>query len=66
MRSDRRRRQVGIGAILRGVDAKTADGFQPRRQKRADGDIYPLRLREEVTNFMQREAILSVGGLLLF
>jgi hypothetical protein len=26
------------------------------------GDIHPLRLCEEVKNFMQREAILSVDG----
>src|SRR5499433_3056390 len=60
------------------VDAKTADRFQPWRQKLADGegkkrlraggnyptdgDIHPLRLCEEVKNFMQREAILSVDG----
>jgi hypothetical protein len=27
-----------------------------------DGDIHPLRLREEIKNFMQCEAILSVDG----
>jgi hypothetical protein len=27
-----------------------------------DGDIHPLRLCEEIKNFMQREAILSVDG----
>src|SRR5262249_40093072 len=57
------------------VDAKTADRFQAWRQKLADGevkkrlraggnyptdgDIHPLRLCEEVTNFMQREALLG-------
>src|SRR5215469_15070948 len=60
------------------VDAKAADRFQPWRQKLADGeakkriraggnyptdgDIHPLRLCEEIKNFMQREAILSVDG----
>jgi thiamine pyrophosphate-dependent acetolactate synthase large subunit-like protein len=27
-----------------------------------DGDIHPLRLCEEIKNFMQREAILTVDG----
>src|SRR5499433_1783973 len=60
------------------VDARTSDRFQPWRQKLADGeakkrtraggnyptdgDIHPLRLCEEIKNFMQREAILSVDG----
>jgi len=64
--------------LCEAVDAKTADRFQPWRQKLADGeakkrlraggnyptdgDIHPLRLCEEVKNFMQREAILSVDG----
>jgi thiamine pyrophosphate-dependent acetolactate synthase large subunit-like protein len=44
-----------------------ADG-EARKRMRAggnyptDGDIHPLRLCEEVKNFMQREAILSVDG----
>jgi thiamine pyrophosphate-dependent acetolactate synthase large subunit-like protein len=64
--------------VCEAVDVKTADRFQPWRQKLADGeakkriraggnyptdgDIHPLRLCEEVKNFMQREAILSVDG----
>jgi len=64
--------------LCEAIDAKTADRFQPWRQKLADGeakkrlraggnyptdgDIHPLRLCEEVKNFMQREAILSVDG----
>ena len=62
--------------LCEAVDALTADRFQPWRQKLADGearkrarpggnystdgDIHPLRLCEEIKNFMQREAILSV------
>jgi thiamine pyrophosphate-dependent acetolactate synthase large subunit-like protein len=64
--------------LCEAVDAHTADRFQPWRQKLADGearkrmraggnyptdgDIHPLRLCEEIKNFMQREAILSVDG----
>ncbi len=64
--------------LCEAVDARTADRFQGWRQKLADGeaqkrmraggnyptdgDIHPLRLCEEVKNFMQREAILSVDG----
>jgi thiamine pyrophosphate-dependent acetolactate synthase large subunit-like protein len=64
--------------LLEAVDGKTADRFQPWRQKLADGeakkrlraggnyptdgDIHPLRLCEEIKNFMQRDAILSVDG----
>ncbi len=64
--------------LCEAVDVKTADRFQPWRQKLADGeakkrlraggnyptdgDIHPLRLCEEIKNFMQREAILSVDG----
>jgi len=64
--------------LCEAVDARTADRFQPWRQKLADGeaqkriraggnyptdgDIHPLRLCEEIKNFMQREAILSVDG----
>jgi thiamine pyrophosphate-dependent acetolactate synthase large subunit-like protein len=64
--------------LLEAVDARTADRFQPWRQKLADGeakkrlraggnyptdgDIHPLRLCEEIKNFMQREAILCVDG----
>jgi thiamine pyrophosphate-dependent acetolactate synthase large subunit-like protein len=64
--------------LCEAVDAKTADRFQAWRQKLADGeakkrlraggnyptdgDIHPLRLCEEIKNFMQREAILSVDG----
>jgi thiamine pyrophosphate-dependent acetolactate synthase large subunit-like protein len=62
--------------LCEAVDAKTADRFQPWRQKLADGeakkrlraggnyptdgDIHPLRLCEEIKNFMQRDAISSV------
>ena len=64
--------------LCEGVEARTADRFQGWRQKLADGeakkrmraggnyptdgDIHPLRLCEEIKNFMQREAILSVDG----
>jgi thiamine pyrophosphate-dependent acetolactate synthase large subunit-like protein len=64
--------------LCEAVDVKTADRFQPWRQKLADGeakkrlraganyptdgDIHPLRLCEEIKNFMHREAILSVDG----
>ncbi|HEY2540492.1 MAG TPA: thiamine pyrophosphate-binding protein [Stellaceae bacterium] len=64
--------------LCEAVDAHTSDRFQAWRQKLADGeakkrtraggnyptdgDIHPLRLCEEVKNFMQREAILSVDG----
>src|SRR6202022_1108860 len=64
--------------LCEAVDARTADRFQGWRQKLADGeaakrtraggnyptdgDIHPLRLCEEIKNFMQREAILSVDG----
>ncbi len=64
--------------LCEAVDARTTDRFQPWRQKLADGeaakrtraggnyptdgDIHPLRLCEEIKNFMQREAILSVDG----
>jgi hypothetical protein len=64
--------------LCEAIDARTADGFQPWRQKLADGeaqkriraggnyptdgDIHPLRFCEEVKNFMQREATLSVDG----
>jgi hypothetical protein len=64
--------------LIDATHSKTADCFQPWRQKCADGearkrtrpggnyptagDIHPLRLCEEIKNFMQREAILSVDG----
>jgi thiamine pyrophosphate-dependent acetolactate synthase large subunit-like protein len=64
--------------LLAAVDAKTAERFAPWRQKLADGeakkrlraggnyptdgDIHPLRLCEEIKNFMSREAILCVDG----
>jgi thiamine pyrophosphate-dependent acetolactate synthase large subunit-like protein len=64
--------------LCEAVDARTSDRFQGWREKLADGeakkrtraggnyptdgDIHPLRLCEEVKNFMQREAILSVDG----
>jgi thiamine pyrophosphate-dependent acetolactate synthase large subunit-like protein len=64
--------------LCEAVDARTAERFQGWRQKLADGeaakrtraggnyptdgDIHPLRLCEEIKNFMQREAILSVDG----
>src|SRR6266478_10092510 len=64
--------------LIEAVDSKTAERFQGWRQKLADGeaakrtraggnyptdgDIHPLRLCEEIKNFMQREAILSVDG----
>jgi thiamine pyrophosphate-dependent acetolactate synthase large subunit-like protein len=60
------------------VDGKTVDRFQSWRQKLAegeaarrtglggsyptDGDIHPLRLCEEVKNFIQRDSILVVDG----
>jgi thiamine pyrophosphate-dependent acetolactate synthase large subunit-like protein len=64
--------------LVDAIDGKTADRFAPWRNKlhegeiakrtRAggnyptDGDIHPLRLCEEIRNFMQRDAILSVDG----
>src|SRR5437868_3975468 len=64
--------------LIDAIDGKTADRFQPWRQKLAegeaakrqgpggnyptDGDIHPLRLCEEVKNFMNRDAILVVDG----
>ncbi|MBO0737070.1 MAG: thiamine pyrophosphate-binding protein [Alphaproteobacteria bacterium] len=64
--------------LCEAADARVAERFQPWRQKLADGegrkrlraggnyptdgDIHPLRLCEEIKNFMQREAILSVDG----
>ncbi len=64
--------------LCEAVDARTSERFSPWRQKLADGeakkrmraggnyptdgDIHPLRLCEEIKNFMQREAILSVDG----
>jgi thiamine pyrophosphate-dependent acetolactate synthase large subunit-like protein len=64
--------------LCEAVDAGAADRFQGWRQKLAngeaqkrtraggnyptDGDIHPLRLCEEIKNFMSREAILSVDG----
>src|SRR6202043_2163411 len=61
--------------LIDAVDGKTAERFQPWRQKLAegeaakrtpnyetDGDIHPLRLCEEIKNFMDRNAILSVDG----
>ena len=64
--------------LCEAVDAKTAERFAGWRRKLADGeakkrtraggnyptdgDIHPLRLCEEVKNFMQRDAILSVDG----
>ena len=64
--------------LCEAVNARTADRFQGWRQKLADGeaqkrmraggnyptdgDIHPLRLCEEIKNFMQRDAILSVDG----
>jgi thiamine pyrophosphate-dependent acetolactate synthase large subunit-like protein len=64
--------------LCEAVDARASDRFQPWRQKLADGeakkrvraggnyptdgDIHPLRLCEEIKNFMQRDAILSVDG----
>ena len=64
--------------LIDAVDGKTSERFAPWRNKlqegeakkrsRAggnyptDGDIHPLRLCEEIKNFMQREAILSVDG----
>ena len=64
--------------LVDAIDGKTADRFAPWRNKlhegeiakrtRAggnyptDGDIHPLRLCEEIKNFMQRDAILSVDG----
>jgi thiamine pyrophosphate-dependent acetolactate synthase large subunit-like protein len=64
--------------LCEAVDANTAGRFAGWRQKLADGeakkrlraggnyptdgDIHPLRLCEEIKNFMQREAILSVDG----
>src|SRR5271165_3998110 len=64
--------------LCEAVDARTADRFQGWRQKLADGeaqkrtraggnyptdgDIHPLRLCEEVKNFMNRDAILVVDG----
>src|SRR6201981_3499216 len=64
--------------LVDAIDGKTADRFQGWRQKLADGeaakrtgpggnyptdgDIHPLRLCEEVKNFMKRDAILVVDG----
>ena len=64
--------------LIDAIDGKTADRFQGWRQKLADGeaakrtgpggnyptdgDIHPLRLCEEVKNFMKRDAILCVDG----
>src|SRR5260370_38120014 len=64
--------------LCEAVDARTAERFQGWRQKLGDGeaqkrmraggnyptdgDIHPLRLCEEIKNFMHREAILSVDG----
>ncbi|MGH7029321.1 MAG: thiamine pyrophosphate-binding protein [Stellaceae bacterium] len=64
--------------LCEAIDAKTAERFQPWRRKLADGeakkrmraggnyptdgDIHPLRLCEEIKNFMSRDAILSVDG----
>jgi thiamine pyrophosphate-dependent acetolactate synthase large subunit-like protein len=64
--------------LCEAVDAKTADRFDGWRKTLADGeakkrlraggnyptdgDIHPLRLCEEIKNFMQREAILTVDG----
>jgi hypothetical protein len=42
--------------------AASRAGHPRRRQHPTDGDIHPLRLCEEVKNFVQREAILSVDG----
>jgi thiamine pyrophosphate-dependent acetolactate synthase large subunit-like protein len=64
--------------LIDAIDGKTADRFAPWRNKlqegeaakRAgpggnyptDGDIHPLRLCEEIKNFMKRDAILCVDG----
>jgi len=64
--------------LVDAIGDKTADRFQGWRQKLADGeaakrtgpggnyptdgDIHPLRLCEEVKNFMNRDAILVVDG----
>ena len=64
--------------LIDAIGDKTADRFQGWRQKLADGeaakrtgpggnyptdgDIHPLRLCEEVKNFMNRDAILCVDG----
>ncbi len=64
--------------LCEAVDTKTAGRFDGWRKKLADGeakkrlraggnyptdgDIHPLRLCEEIKNFMQRDAILSVDG----
>src|SRR5258707_4123965 len=64
--------------LCEAVESRTAERFHGWRQKLADGeaakrtraggnyptdgDIHPLRLCEEIKNFMQREAILSVDG----
>jgi thiamine pyrophosphate-dependent acetolactate synthase large subunit-like protein len=64
--------------LIDAIGDKTADRFQGWRQKLADGeaakrtgpggnyptdgDIHPLRLCEEVKNFMNRDAILVVDG----
>jgi thiamine pyrophosphate-dependent acetolactate synthase large subunit-like protein len=64
--------------LCEAVDARTAERFRGWRQKLADGeakkrlragrnyptdgDIHPPRLCEEIKNFIQREAILSVDG----
>ena len=64
--------------LIDAIAGKTADRFQGWRQKLADGeaakrtgpggnyptdgDIHPLRLCEEMKNFMNRDAILVVDG----
>ncbi len=64
--------------LLEAVDGKASERFLPWRKKLAegelakrtragsnyptDGDIHPLRLCEEVKNFIKREAILCVDG----
>src|SRR6266404_3745679 len=64
--------------MIDAVDGKTAERFQPWRQKLADGeaakrtraggnyptdgDIHPLRLCEEIRNFQKRDTILCVDG----
>ena len=75
---DRRRLQVGADAVGRRDRRQDRRPLSPWRNKlhegeiakrtRAggnyptDGDIHPLRLCEEIRNFMQRDAILSVDG----
>src|SRR3984893_16595347 len=68
------RRSV-LQQLIDGVDGKVAERFEGWRKKLAegeaakrspnyetDGDIHPLRLCEEIKNFMDRNAILSVDG----